>query len=528
MVRFIFYVVFFLGSATAVLSQEREFVTGRLMDAQSQVPISFASIQLKNKGIGLISNADGGFQIPLDFQIIGDTLLLSCIGYASKEIALSSLLQDRINTIALAEAVEKLNEVVVTISKKRKRLTAKEIVRSALKKIPENYPLNPFSYVGYYRDYQLKNESYLNLNEAILSIYDLGFNTNDLKNTKVRLHKYEENQDFSRDSISARNYDYSSRRKVIPNATINGRIGNEHTRLRLHDAIRNHNIYTYSYVNRLDIDFIKNHRFSLEEDTFINEIPLFKIKISKVIDNVVVTGNLYIDKIYFGIYKLEYQVYERNSTKYKKELFSRTGVPARKNSKLGKLLYDITVAYQNRHDKMYLDYISFSNAFNILSPPKFTPLSAKIVADKKYFELVLSDRPLKEDALNSKNYKLYYQERRLRIDKIKVNGKSVFLYPKNAKGIFNKNVAIYFKERNKNGVAIEIKGVRDIFGNLVNEREAINYNQYREFFVQRYAVESEIPEEELFMNRTSPIYENQPIVPLANSVNFWMNTPLKK
>ncbi|MDB4293699.1 carboxypeptidase-like regulatory domain-containing protein, partial [Maribacter sp.] len=468
----------FLMNTLLVFCQQREFVTGRLTDKQTQEPVPFASIRLKSKAIGLISNFDGEFKIPLDFKKVGDTLLISCIGYRTKEVVLSNLFENQMNTISLVTDVEKLREVVVTTARKKKRLTAREIMRLALSKIPENYPTTLFSYVGYYRDYQLKEGAYLNLNEAILGIFDLGFATKDFKNTKVRLYKYGENQNFIRDSISSQTYDYSNRRKIIPNATISGRIRNEYTRLRLHDAIRNHDIYTYSFVDRLDMDLIKNHKLRLEEDTFINEVPLYKIKISKAIDKINIIGHIYIDKANFSIYKLEYAVHEKKPLKYRKEPFSNNRFL---NKEKGKLLYDITVEYQRHQDKMYLNYISFSNAFDILPPPKFTPVSAKINSDKGRFELVLNNPPLEKDALNPKNYNLYYQERKLSIATIKVNKNSVFLYPKNAKVVFDKKLVRYFKERNTTGVAIEIKNVRDIYGNIVNESQAERYDQFREF-----------------------------------------------
>ncbi len=510
-----------------LLSQQREFVNGRLIDEQTQNPIPFASIRMKNKSIGLISNFDGGFKIPLDYKKVGDTLVVSSIGYKSKEVVLSSLLKNQINIIFLVEDVEVLKEVVVTSSKKRKRLNANEIVRLAISKIDENFPTSPFSYVGYYRDYQLKDGNYLNLNEAVLAIFDSGFNTEDLKSTKIRIYKYQENQNFTRDSISSQTYDYTNHRKIIPNATISGRIANEYTRLRLHDAIRNYNIYTYSFVDRLDLDLVKNHKLRLKADTFFDKIPLYKIKISKVLGNVEIIGEIYINKTNFSIHKLEYAVYEKKPSKYLKEPFSNTGVLTLEKGKLGKLLYNIKVEYQSYNDKMYLNYISFSNAFDILLPPKFAPISAEIDNEKRRFVLILNNLPLEKDALNIKNYNLSYQENKLNIDKIEINKNRLFLYPKNAKMVFNKKLIQYFKDRNNKGVAIEIKNVRDIYGNVVNESEAVNYNQFREFFVQQLSMKTKMPMDTLYMIKTIPFDENQPIAPIVNLSDYWMNTPLK-
>lgn len=517
-----------LLSINLLCGQQPEFVDGRLINSKTQEPIPYASIRIKNNNMGVISNSDGGFKIPFNFKKIGDTLEISSIGYKTKKAPLSKFSRNQVNIISLIERIEVLNEVVVVKSKKHKRLNAKEIVKSAIKRINENFPVNPFSYVGYYRDYQLKGNSYINLNEAILAIFDPGFGVEDLKDTQIRIYRYLENQDFIRDSIAAQAYDYTNRKKIIPKATISGRIENEYIRLRLHDAIRNYNIYTYSFVDRLDIDFIKNHKLKLSADTFFDETPLYNIKISKVLDNIEVTGNIYINKINFGIHKLEYAVYEKEPPKSLKGPFWNIGVKTMDNGKAAKLLYDIKVEYRSKNDKMYLNYISFNNAFDILLPPKFVPLAAEIDSDEKRFELIMNNPPLEKDALLPKNYNLYYQKQKLKIESIKINKNSIYLYPKNAKVIFDPILVEHFKSMNFTKVAIEIKNVKDIYGNIVNESEAIHYRQFREFFTQKISSKTEKTVDSLYMIKTSPLNQNKAIVPPTNLLDYWLNTPLKK
>lgn len=511
-----------------VIDQQKQFIACKLVSSKTQEPISFASIRIKNKTIGLISNLDGGFKIPIYLKIkIGDTLQISSIGYKSKEVLLSSLTLNRINRIYLAEYVETLGEVVVTTSKRHKRLKAKEIVSLAVDKIPQNFPEIPFSYVGYYRDYQFHNDNYLNLNEAILAVFDPGFGINDLKGTKIKIYQYKENMDFPRDSIASQSYDYINRTKIIPNAIISGRIANEYVLLRLHDAIRNYNISTYSFVDRLDHDLVKNHKLKLEADTFFDGIPLYSIQISKSLDNVEVIGKIFINKSNFSIHKLKYVVYEKNPPKFRNELFSNTGRFTLEKGKLGKLLYNINVEYQSYNDKMYPNYISFSNSFDILLPPKFAPIAAEVDSDRKRFKLILNNPPIKEDAQKKEKYKLYYQGRKLNIAKVEVKKKSVFLYPVNENIVFDGELVQFYNTITSKGVGIEIKDIRDIYGNIVNESEVLNYKQFREFFVQQLSLKTKIPIDSTYMKKSIPIYQGQPIVPPSNLSDYWMNTPLK-
>jgi len=511
-----------------VFGQQKEFISGRLINAKNKESISFATIRVKNRAKGLISNLDGGFRVPLEFQKIGDTLEISSIGYQSKDVILSSLSIDRINTIRLIEKVEVLNEVVIATSKNRKRRSANEIVRLAISKIPQNFPFVPFSYVGYYRDYQLKDGNYLNLNEAIMEVFDLGFGVQDLKNSKTRIFQYKKNPDFPRDTIAAKPYDYVNRNKIISNATLGGQGGNEYTILRLHDAIRNYNINTYDFVNRLDMDFVKNHKLKLAADTFIDGIPLYTINISKTHDNVRVVGKIYISNGSFAIHKMEYTVYEKKKSHgYREEQRASRKIAGVEKKHLGKLLYEIIVEYQTHQEKMYPNYISFNNSFEILEPPKFIPIAAKINHNRKHFRLDFNNPPLAEDALKKGKYKLYYQERKLKIAKVELKKNSVLLYPENENIVFDQKLIQLMSEITGKGVAIEVKNVRDIYGNVVNKPESITYNQFREFFVQELKLKAIKPLDNLFMIKTRPIFQDQPIIAPNNLVDYWMNTPLK-
>ena len=144
--------------------QESEFISGTLIDTVNTEPIPFASIRVKNRAVGVISNNDGSFRIPIKFRELNDTLEITSMGYDSREIVIGRLLSDQINQIYLKPMLIQLDEVTLSASNKRGRgrndevrpVTAEEIISKAIEKIPLNYPFNPQSYVGYYRDCQRK------------------------------------------------------------------------------------------------------------------------------------------------------------------------------------------------------------------------------------------------------------------------------------------------------------------------------------------------------------------------------------
>ena len=63
----------FLFSTTSLFSQE-VFITGKLLNNENSEPVVFATIRVKDKAIGVISNLVGSFRIPEKFKDLGTIL----------------------------------------------------------------------------------------------------------------------------------------------------------------------------------------------------------------------------------------------------------------------------------------------------------------------------------------------------------------------------------------------------------------------------------------------------------------------
>lgn len=81
------YFILWLLLCNMAFSQQREFITGRLLDATTEEPIVFASIRIKDRSLGVISNLDGDFKIPLVYKTYGDILEISSIGLREQRIS---------------------------------------------------------------------------------------------------------------------------------------------------------------------------------------------------------------------------------------------------------------------------------------------------------------------------------------------------------------------------------------------------------------------------------------------------------
>lgn len=127
----------------------------------------FASVWIKGKTIGTITNAQGDFDfhIPSEFQ--NETLVISMLGYKDFEAVVSTLNIDKPLTISLEESLTMLNELVV-----RDSLTGGDILQQALSRIEENYPMQPFLLEGFYRDIKKVGGTYISLLESAVEIYD--------------------------------------------------------------------------------------------------------------------------------------------------------------------------------------------------------------------------------------------------------------------------------------------------------------------------------------------------------------------
>ncbi len=205
-------------------------IEGRVLDMSTKGAIIFATIGIKNKNNGVIADDEGNFRLPLKYKIQNDTIMVSSIGYKTLNVAMSTLSETALNIIELKPKVESLSAVTIIAKKNSPKdyIPVREIVKSAIERIRLNFPTNPHSYIGYYRDYQILESKYFNLNESILQVFDSGFQTNKLlyKDNQTALYNYKLNTEFEQDSSLTKEYNEDGN-KFIKNATISGLGGNE-------------------------------------------------------------------------------------------------------------------------------------------------------------------------------------------------------------------------------------------------------------------------------------------------------------
>lgn len=162
--RFLFLIL--LGISFASQSQQLT-ISGKAIDKETREPLVFASVGIKNRPIGTITNLQGEFDFHLPSNYRNESFVISILGYSTFEAPVWTLLENKPLLIELERKSYLLNEVVVADS-----LTGGEILQIALSRIETNYPDKPFLLDGFYRDVKKVGGTYVSLLEAATKIYD--------------------------------------------------------------------------------------------------------------------------------------------------------------------------------------------------------------------------------------------------------------------------------------------------------------------------------------------------------------------
>jgi hypothetical protein len=494
--------------STSLFAQSTGYFQGKIINSTTLKAVPFATIKLKNNQLGVYANADGDFMVSANPAFKDDSLMITCIGYKQSKIAYKELSTKTVTKIYLTPIVYGLGEVVVVASKKK--LNSITIIKKAIRNITINYPVKPFSYIAYYRDYQKKDGKYLNLNEALVQTLDGGFNTRSSSN-KYRMLDYRKNTDFPRMNISSF-YDLtespqaSNKNKVIPNATLGDQYGNELFVLMVHDPIRNFRTRSFSFIETFQEDFVFNHNFSSPATVLNNNTLLYKIdftgKPGVTDENLEVSGSIYIQPNDLSIHKLEYTCSYKDKGYGLREMFSIVTEYGYENS---------------ARPLMYLKYVSFNNLFKVTDD---SDASYFRVTDS-YIDSTMNINPSLFLTFNNKidpvsgskksNYEVMVGKRQVRIIGVQVVGKRLYIRLK--------------KEDLENRVGscrVNIADIKDINGNVLNKRKAIELYQFRELFVQEYNKSLQLTDSCYL--QFSPLDQNC-ISKYSGNFNYWMNTP---
>lgn len=159
----------FLPEADAIAPAEKFYVSGLVVDNETMEPLPFATIGIKNKGRGTVSNSNGEFGINIMPDWMNDTLYVSYLGYIAREIPVGTL-PGNSYTISMQKEFISIPEIIIRTQ------VPQEILYKTLSLIPENYGTTPAMLTGFYREGVLKKSELQSYSEAVLNIYKSAYN----------------------------------------------------------------------------------------------------------------------------------------------------------------------------------------------------------------------------------------------------------------------------------------------------------------------------------------------------------------
>jgi hypothetical protein len=328
---------------------------------------------------------------------------------------------------------------------------------------------------------------------------------------KYRLLDFRKNNDFPRMNISPyyvmnKSSESENPNKSIPGAYLGDQFGNELFILMVHDAIRNFNARSFSFIETFSTDFLFNHNFSDPVKIFDNNLMLYKIEFEGkhliTGDSLYAAGAIYIQPGNYSIHKLEYSCYYKTRSEASKKMFN----------------IDVEYGYDNSVDSlMCLKYISFNNFFEVEDQNDnsyFRILESYLDTQSNLEPTVVikfNNYPDPVSASRKSNFEVTSDKKDIKINHIQVVGNNIYLRLKkeDVKG-------------QTDSLNVIVHNVKDRNGNIVDKRKTIDLYQYRELFVQEY--NKHLPLTDSCYMEYLPLEKNC-ISKYSGSHNYWMNTP---
>jgi hypothetical protein len=168
-----FVFLLFLMFTTESFAQETFVISGKVLDASTSQPIAFASVGIKGKPMGTVTNSEGKFDFILTMKAQTDTLVVTNLGYHAYRVAVKDIKNPKNFFITLQPRVYSISEVVIT----DEGTNAKEIVQKACDSVVKHTSNVPYISEGFYREYISENNHWARAIESALSVYSDGKQT---------------------------------------------------------------------------------------------------------------------------------------------------------------------------------------------------------------------------------------------------------------------------------------------------------------------------------------------------------------
>jgi len=341
-------------SPDSIIAGRAYYISGLIIDDETLEPLPYASVGLKNKGSGTVSNFNGEFGLKITSDCINDTIFISYLGYLGREIPVRQYLGNDF-TIAMRSEFIPIPEIII------RNQIPQEIIYKTLSAIHDNYGSTPALLTGFYREGVMKKEELQVYSEAVLRVYKSAY-TGTLLGDQIKVYK----------SRKIENTDPGDTLAVRLKAGLS-------TCLEL-DGVKN----TFDFIDRKSMDDYSYRMTDIvtfdEEAAYVIdfeqregvELPLFR-------------GTIYINTDDYAILHADFELHPKYIHKMKSSFIS--------SSTRGFETWPVTVKYSVSYRKIdgryFLNHVRGDLVFTSKKKRKLFSSQFKV-----FFELAVTDRDL--------------------------------------------------------------------------------------------------------------------------------------
>lgn len=330
-------VVFFLGiysngyASNTIVNDTIGFNSykGIIVEANTNKPLEFASLNINGTNISTVSNSKGEFLLKVPKNNLNKSVTVSFLGYTSKVLNLSDF-NETGNVIQLETYIEELSEVNIVVK------DAPTLIKEVLKRRAQNYSTDNLVMTAFYRETIKKRKRYVSLSEAIIILNKQPYSNN--RKDVLQLHKSRKSTDYSKlDTIALKHK------------------GGAHSTVHL-DIMKNPELL-------LTDEIFKNYKFTFDTSTKIDNSVIYVINFTpnKELEYALFEGKLYIDAQTLALVSAKFELDLSDVSKAKS--FYILKKPSRAD--VTPVLAKYQVDYRKQGDKWYHNYSRIELGFKI-------------------------------------------------------------------------------------------------------------------------------------------------------------------
>jgi len=165
------------------------FISGEVVDNVTDDPLPFATIAIRNKPRGTVTNINGFFAMNITAEELQDTLLISYLGYLNRAIPIAQIIGNNF-TFKLFRDYIPIPEIIIRTQ------VPSDIIKRAIREIPANYGTTPASMWAFYREGVLRGKEIQLYSEAVIQLFKSSYSNPRMKD-QVSVVRSRKNENIS-------------------------------------------------------------------------------------------------------------------------------------------------------------------------------------------------------------------------------------------------------------------------------------------------------------------------------------------